>query len=788
MVADKNLKNQNTTTHSYTGVIDDGNKKGRSTDIRGGVKIKVVSEKKSKSIMLSAIIPHGHASIGIKKSLLSPLNSLLSLCKPIQGLITSSLSRLTNVFLPNPSIPSSGLPGSNIVKYQDQMKIYYSFFLGTKVTSANGTLLYASVVSIPKITGAPADRVYHTTLECLFSPSLLTNPAIAAGNPRNQPSIASNSNSGCKKGSSSEARNNNIARQVSTSGVFQYISPNVCMHDKKDNIKLGVSDFKVITESKREVGKTRVDLLGFIKIDKREIKVIQNGRLENSKDGLREIAIKDGTYRLGIITRPPREPELWLQNQNGRTQILAHLGDDGRWSQGCLIVPNKKDLQCLVKYVSDKYKVGEHVYLTISTSKEVNEDKKAYYDKNEALFKNQEEKRELSNAAIDKADQAYKNWVKNPTHKGLEHAFKAATKEAKKEFETYRGSRGYFDTKEDKSKYEMFKRFNNLNTQSLTTATQTPTNNVAGKSNKNNNTSQNASSGSPKASSKPPDANKASDFSPNDNKKANRQNQAQNNSAPMTLKIFSDHLKGDIEENENRRVYNPDYEDGDYEHHGKYDGHHSAPFTFTSNETAKVNTASSHATIELSPANDNDKSDNNRLLDPENEPPSSWGDPYEGSVDVDQKYITVPDTMTTASVRLYPNNKSNQRWILDCNNTVDDEIGPKMENCELIDVANKTKSKKDSGKNNNGLGDQSSSNNPSNNSDGSSNGYPSSNSIANSNPWRKIDKDKFKVDGVAQAQIYDGQPIKNNQLLFECKSYALPQMVGVLEPQRLHIH
>ncbi|GHT40331.1 hypothetical protein AGMMS49921_01540 [Endomicrobiia bacterium] len=121
-------------------------------------------------------------------------------------------------------------------------------------------------------------------------------------------------------------------------------------------------------------------------------------------------------------------------------------------------------------------------------------------------------------------------------------------------------------------------------------------------------------------------------------------------------------------------VYNPDYEDGDHEHHSKYDGAYSDPLTFTSNETAKVNTASSRATIELSPANDNDKSDNNRLLDPENEPPSSGGDPYEDSVDVDQKYSTVPDTMTAASVRLYPNNKSNQRWILDCNNTVDDEI------------------------------------------------------------------------------------------------------------------
>ncbi|GHT40327.1 hypothetical protein AGMMS49921_01530 [Endomicrobiia bacterium] len=111
-----------------------------------------------------------------------------------------------------------------------------------------------------------------------------------------------------------------------------------------------------------------------------------------------------------------------------------------------------------------------------------------------------------------------------------------------------------------------------------------------------------------------------------------------------------------------------------------------------------------------------------------------------------------------------------------------------MENRELIGVVDETKSKRDSGKNNKGLGDQSKRNNPSNNSDGSSNGYPSSNSIANSNPWRKIDKDKFKADGFVQAQIYDGQPIKNNQSPFECKSYALPQMVGVLDPQRLHIH
>ncbi|GHT43885.1 hypothetical protein AGMMS49921_12840 [Endomicrobiia bacterium] len=224
----------------------------------------------------------------------------------------------------------------------------------------------------------------------------------------------------------------------------------------------------------------------------------------------------------------------------------------------------------------------------------------------------------------------------------------------------------------------------------------------------------------------------------------------------MTLKIFRDYPERNIEKNESRRVYNPDYEDGDYEHHGKYDGHHSAPFTFTSNETAKVNTGSSRATIELSPANDNDKSDNNRLLDPENEPPSSRGDLYDDSIDIDQRYSTLPDSMTTAGVRLYPNNKSNQRWILDCNNTVDDEIGPKMENYELIGVVNKTKSKRDSCKNNNGLGEQSSRNNPSNTSGGSSNGHPSSNSIANSNPRREIDKDKSNADGVVQAQIYDG--------------------------------
>ncbi|GHT40192.1 hypothetical protein AGMMS49921_01150 [Endomicrobiia bacterium] len=30
----------------------------------------------------------------------------------------------------------------------------------------------------------------------------------------------------------------------------------------------------------------------------------------------------------------------------------------------------------------------------------------------------------------------------------------------------------------------------------------------------------------------------------------------------MTLKVFRDYLKRDIEENENRRVNNPDYEDG----------------------------------------------------------------------------------------------------------------------------------------------------------------------------------------------------------------------------------
>ncbi|GHT40333.1 hypothetical protein AGMMS49921_01550 [Endomicrobiia bacterium] len=123
----------------------------------------------------------------------------------------------------------------------------------------------------------------------------------------------------------------------------------------------------------------------------------------------------------------------------------------------------------------------------------------------------------------------------------------------KKSFKKYRGDRPYFDTREDAYNNAMINGLDKSNAQSSTTVTQSPTNNVGGRSNKNNNTSQNVSSGSPKASSKPPDAKKASDFSPNDNKKANRQNQIQNNSAPMTLKVFSDYFKRDIEENENRR-------------------------------------------------------------------------------------------------------------------------------------------------------------------------------------------------------------------------------------------
>ncbi|GHT43882.1 hypothetical protein AGMMS49921_12830 [Endomicrobiia bacterium] len=456
MVADKNLKNQNTATHSCTEVDGRINKKCRSTNIQVGVVIKVVSEKpehlessrrkdnKAKRKIIATIIQQGQISTSIIKSVRPLLSSLRSLCKPIPGFITSTLSRLTNVLLPNPSSSLSGLPGSNIVKYQDKMKIYYSLFLGTKVTSANGTLLYASVVSMPKIIGAPADRVYHTSLGNLFFPSLSTSPAIAAGNPKNQLSIAPIANSGCKKGSSSEARNNNIARQVSTSGVLQFLSPNVCKHDKKDNISLGVSDFKVITESKREVGKTRVDLLGSIKIDKREIKVIQNGRLENSKDGLREIAIKDGTYRLGIITRPPREPELWLQNQNGRTQILAHLGTDGRWSQGCLIIPDKKDLKYLVEYVSKKDTEKTHVYLTISTSNEVQNAKKEYLKDNKALYDKHTKSEEKFNSNKDAARTARANMINDPGNDNLKAVSKAATKKLKESYSRMSGQSSIF--------------------------------------------------------------------------------------------------------------------------------------------------------------------------------------------------------------------------------------------------------------------------------------------------------------------------------------------------------
>ncbi|GHT40337.1 hypothetical protein AGMMS49921_01560 [Endomicrobiia bacterium] len=215
-----------------------------------------------------------------------------------------------------------------------------------------------------------------------------------------------------KKGSPSKAHNNNIPRQVSTAGGYKYINPNDRKYITEDNIKLGVSDIKVITDPEREVGQTRVDLLGSVKIDDREIKIIQNGRLENSGKGKREIAIKDGTYRLGIITRPPREPELWLQNQHDRTEILVHLGDDGRWSQGCLIIPNKDDLKYLVEYVSKKYKEKTHVYLTISTSKEVKELKGNFAPKIEALYDKHMKSKKKLNDDIGEARIARANMTK----------------------------------------------------------------------------------------------------------------------------------------------------------------------------------------------------------------------------------------------------------------------------------------------------------------------------------------------------------------------------------------
>ncbi|GHT40184.1 hypothetical protein AGMMS49921_01130 [Endomicrobiia bacterium] len=119
----------------------------------------------------------------------------------------------------------------------------------------------------------------------------------------------------------------------------------------------------------------------------------------------------------------------------------------------------------------------------------------------------------------------------------------------------------------------------------------------------------------------------------------------------------------------------------------------------------------------------------------------------------------------------------------------------------MIGIVNRTKSKRDSDKNNKDFGDQSRCNKPSNILDESSNGHPSLNSIANANSWRDINKNKSNIGGVVQGQIYKGQTMEiTNRLLnanhtpsrkwlefqsSKCYIYTSPEVMDVVSPKTI---
>ncbi|GHT36740.1 hypothetical protein AGMMS49593_02340 [Endomicrobiia bacterium] len=312
-------------------------------------------------------------------------------------------------------------------------------------------------------------------------------------------------------------------------------------------------------------------------------------------------------------------------------------------------------------------------------------------------------------------------------------------------------------------------------------------------------------------------AKKALNFSSNDNKKVNRQNQNKNKNAPMTLKIFNlssfddikNHLKWDPEQN--RYVYDPDEceDNKNIGEVGRKDDDSSPSSSSeslvesTSNQEAKADDIISlDVTIEPSPADDDDKTiENQDSQHPDITPPkiTSKSQIVSGIADNDKSEdngLDLNDGSNTVRGVRFPDgvkpsqgNNFNQSNIEDgykapsCPTGDDGEIVGQQSDDELTDTSNapaitlstvhnevnitdidiSNKSTEHNNKNEYS-GYQSEYNNPSNTSDESSN-----------NPSLRQANDDRVVD---QAQVYDAKTKEIGQLPCECRSYAPLQVQG----------